>query len=348
MTTHPKETADSTAGHGPVAGGEGHGGGEAGGHGGGHGTKAIIAALLANIGIAIAKFVAFLVTGASSMLAESIHSVADSGNQVLLLVGGKRAARAATPQHPFGYGRDRYIYAFIVSIVLFTVGGLFAMYEGYHKLTHPEALESPQWAIGVLVVAIVLESYSFRTAIKETAAVKPPSQSHWRFIRAARQPELPVILLEDFGALIGLVLALLGVGIATLTGNGIYDGLGTVAIGVLLVVIAVILAIETKSLLLGESATPEDQRKIVAAIEEGEGVLSVIHMRTLHLGPDEVLVAAKVAVGPDQTAQDIARGIDATEERIRAAVPSARVIYLEPDLRRPAESGSGASAAPRV
>jgi cation diffusion facilitator family transporter len=348
MTTHPKETADSTAGHGPVAGGEGHGGGEAGGHGGGHGTKAIIAALLANIGIAIAKFVAFLVTGASSMLAESIHSVADSGNQVLLLVGGKRAARAATPQHPFGYGRDRYIYAFIVSIVLFTVGGLFAMYEGYHKLTHPEALESPQWAIGVLVVAIALESYSFRTAIKETAAVKPPSQSHWRFIRAARQPELPVILLEDFGALVGLALALLGVGIATLTGNGIYDGLGTMAIGVLLVVIAVILAIETKSLLLGESATPEDQRKIVAAIEEGEGVLSIIHMRTLHLGPDEVLVAAKVAVGPDQTAQDIARGIDATEERIRAAVPSARVIYLEPDLRRPAESGSGASATPRV
>jgi cation diffusion facilitator family transporter len=348
MTTHPKETADSTAGHGPVAGGEGHGGGEAGGHGGGHGTKAIIAALLANIGIAIAKFVAFLVTGASSMLAESIHSVADSGNQVLLLVGGKRAARAATPQHPFGYGRDRYIYAFIVSIVLFTVGGLFAMYEGYHKLTHPEALESPQWAIGVLVVAIALESYSFRTAIKETAAVKPPSQSHWRFIRAARQPELPVILLEDFGALVGLALALLGVGIATLTGNGIYDGLGTMAIGVLLVVIAVILAIETKSLLLGESATPEDQRKIVAAIEEGEGVLSIIHMRTLHLGPDEVLVAAKVAVRPDQTAQDIARGIDATEERIRAAVPSARVIYLEPDLRRPAESGSGASAAPRV
>jgi cation diffusion facilitator family transporter len=348
MTTHPKETADSTAGHGPVAGGEGHGGGEAGGHGGGHGTKAIIAALLANIGIAIAKFVAFLVTGASSMLAESIHSVADSGNQVLLLVGGKRAARAATPQHPFGYGRDRYIYAFIVSIVLFTVGGLFAMYEGYHKLTHPEELESPQWAIGVLLVAIVLESYSFRTAIKETAAVKPPSQSHWRFIRAARQPELPVILLEDFGALVGLALALLGVGIATLTGNGIYDGLGTMAIGVLLVVIAVILAIETKSLLLGESATPEDQRKIVAAIEEGEGVLSIIHMRTLHLGPDEVLVAAKVAVRPDQTAQDIARGIDATEERIRAAVPSARVIYLEPDLRRPAESGSGASATPRV
>jgi cation diffusion facilitator family transporter len=311
-----------------------------GGHEGGHGTRAIVAALVANIGIAISKFIAYLVTGASSMLAESIHSVADSGNQVLLLVGGKRAARAATPQHPFGYGRDRYIYAFIVSIVLFSVGGLFAIYEGYHKLTHPEELTSPQWAIGVLVVAIGLESFSFRTAIKETQAVKPADMSYWQFIRHARQPELPVILLEDLGALVGLVLALLGVGLATITGNGVFDGIGTVCIGVLLVVIAVILAVETKSLLLGESATPEDQRKIVAAIEEGEGVLSVIHMKTLHLGPDEVLVAAKVAVRQDQTAQDIAQGIDATEARIRAAVPIARVIYLEPDIRRPADPGS--------
>ena len=325
MTTESKTTTEHEAG------------GEAGGHGGGHGTRAIIAALLANIGIAIAKFVAFLVTGASSMLAEAIHSVADSGNQVLLLIGGKRAAREATPEHPFGYGRDRYIYAFIVAIVLFTVGGLFAIYEGVHKLQHPEELTSPGWAIGVLLVAIVLESFSLRTAVHETAAVKAPSQSYWKFIRTARQPELPVILLEDIGALTGLVLALLGVGIATITGNGIYDGLGTVAIGILLVVIAVILAIETKSLLLGESATPEDQRKIVAAIEEGEGVLSIIHMKTLHLGPDEVLVAAKVAIRSGQSGEEIARGIDATEARIRAAVPMARVIYLEPDIRRAAD-----------
>jgi cation diffusion facilitator family transporter len=323
-------------------------GGEA-AHDGGHGTRAIIAALIANVGIAVAKFVAFLVTGASSMLAESIHSVADSGNQVLLLVGGKRAARVATPQHPFGYGRDRYIYAFIVAIVLFSVGGLFAIYEGVHKLQHPEELTSPGWAIGVLVVAIGLESFSLRTAIHETAAVKAPGQSYWTFIRTARQPELPVILLEDIGALTGLVLALLGVGVATLTGNGIYDGLGTVAIGILLVVIAVILAIETKSLLLGESATPEDQRKIVAAIEEGDAVLSIIHMKTLHLGPDELLVAAKVAISAGQTGEDIARGIDATEKRIRAVVPMARVIYLEPDIRRPADpAASGAGAAPGV
>ncbi len=318
----------------------------AGGHGGGHGTKAIIAALIANLGIATAKFIAFLVTGASSMLAEAIHSVADSGNQVLLLVGGKRAARAATPDHPFGYGRDRYIYAFIVAIVLFSVGGLFAIYEGYHKLTHPEELTSPWWAIGVLLVAIVLESFSLRTAVKETNAVKPPEQSYWQFIRHARQPELPVILLEDLGALIGLVLALIGVSAAAITGNGVFDGLGTIAIGVLLVGIAIVLAVETKSLLLGESATPQDRGKIEQALK-GAG-LSIIHMRTLHLGPDEVLVAAKIAVRHDETAEGVARDIDAGEAAIRAAVPIARVIYLEPDIRRGPANTSGSGAAPRV
>ena len=319
-------------------------------HGGGHGgTTAIIAALLANLGIAVAKFVAFLVTGASSMLAEAIHSVADSGNQVLLLVGGKRAARAATPQHPFGYGRDRYIYAFIVSIVLFSVGGLFAVYEGVHKLQHPEELESPTWALGVLVVAIVLESFSLRTAIKETAAVKSPQEGYWRFIRTARAPELPVVLLEDSAALAGLGLALLGVSLSALTGSGTYDGVGTVAIGLLLLVVAVILAIETKSLLLGESATQQDQRKIVAALEAGADGPSVIHMKTLHLGPDEILVAAKIAVRHEDTAAGIARAIDAAESRIREAVPAARVIYLEPDLRRPADPAErGATATPQA
>jgi cation diffusion facilitator family transporter len=329
------QTTPAAAGHGQAADGSG------GGHGG---TRAIIAALLANLGIAIAKFVAFLVTGASSMLAEAIHSLADTGNQVLLLVGGRRAQRAATPEHPFGYGRDRYIYAFIVSIVLFSVGGLFAVYEGVHKLQHPEPVQSPAWALGVLVVAVVLEGFSLRTAVKETAEVKSSRESYWRFIRTARAPELPVVLLEDTAALLGLVFALLGVGIAAMTGNGIYDGLGTVAIGLLLLVVAVVLAVETKSLLLGESATPEDQRKIVAALEDGQ--FSVIHMRTLHLGPDEVLVAAKIAVTHDDTAAGIARGIDDAERRIRDAVPIARVIYLEPDLRRPAgTAGTGAPGA---
>jgi cation diffusion facilitator family transporter len=320
---------------------------EAEGHGGGHGGgKAIIAALTANLGIAIAKFVAFLVTGASSMLAEAIHSVADSGNQVLLLVGGKQARRAATPEHPFGFGRDRYIYAFIVSIVLFSVGGLFAIYEGYHKLTHPEELTSPIWAIGVLVVAIGLEGYSLRTALKETAAVKGPDQSYWQFIRRARQPELPVILLEDIAAETGLALALIGVGLSTLTGNGVWDGLSTIAIGVLLVIVAIILATETKSLLLGESATPQDVGKIRQALEATG--LSIIHMKTMHLGPEEVLVAAKIAVHHADTAASIARAIDAGEASIRAAVPTASVIYLEPDIRRSPANTSGASAAPRV
>jgi cation diffusion facilitator family transporter len=286
--------------------------------------------------------VAFLLTGASSMLAEAIHSVADSGNQVLLLVGGKRAARAATPQHPFGYGRDRYIYAFIVAIVLFSVGGLFAIYEGVHKLQHPEELTSPIVAIGVLVVAIGLEGFSLRTAVKETAAVKSPDDSYWQFIRHARSPELPVVLLEDVGALIGLVLALLGVGLSAITGNGVYDGLGTVAIGLLLIVVAVVLALETTSLLVGESATPDVQRRIVRALEEAG--LPVIHMRTQHIGPEELLVGAKIAVRHDDTAASVARAIDEAEERIRAAVPIARVIYLEPDLRRP-DAGPVAGAA---
>jgi cation diffusion facilitator family transporter len=318
------------------------------GHGGHGGGRAIVAALAANLGIAAAKFVAFLVTGASSMLAEAIHSVADSGNQLLLLLGGRTARRAATPEHPFGFGRDRYIYGFLVAIVLFSVGGLFAVYEGVHKLLHPESLESAGWALGVLLVAVVLEGFSLRTAVQETAAVRRAGESYWAFIRHARAPELPVVLLEDTAALLGLVFALLGVGLTALTGNGVFDGIGTIAIGLLLVVVAVVLAVETKSLLVGEAARPEEQRRIVAALEADGSGLSVIHMRTQHLGPEELLVGAKIAVRHDETAVGIARAIDDAEARIRAAVPIATVIYLEPDLRRPgSEPVTGAAAVPR-
>jgi cation diffusion facilitator family transporter len=297
----------------------------------GGGTKAIVAALLANLGIAAIKFVAFVFTGSSSMLAESVHSVADSGNQALLLLGGRRSRREASERHPFGYGRERYIYAFIVSIVLFSVGGLFAIYEGYHKIIHHEPLANWYWAVGVLVVAIVLESFSFRTAIVESNAVRG-NRSWVQFIRHSRSPELPVVLLEDLGALVGLVLALVAVVVAVVTGEGIYDGIGTVCIGVLLVTIAVVLAVETKSLLIGESATSDDERLIHDALVSDSCVERVIHMRTMHLGPDELLVAAKVAMRHDETAAAIARTIDAAEERIRSAVPIARVIYLEPDI----------------
>ncbi len=305
-----------------------------------HGTKAILAALFANIGIAITKFIAYLLTQSSSMLAESIHSVADSCNQVLLLFGGKQAKRAATPEHPFGFGRDRYIYAFIVSIVLFTVGGLFANYEAWHKWSDPHPITQWQWVpVTVLIIAIVLESFSFRTAIKESNAVR--GKSSWKeFVRRAKAPELPVILLEDLGALLGLVFALFGVSMTLITGKGRWDAAGTAMIGVLLVTIAVLLAFETKSLLLGESATPENVRSIAAAITAGPEAERIIHMKTLHLGPDEVLVAVKIAVPQGSTAEDIAAGINAVEARIREAVPIARVIYIEPDIYDAARAAS--------
>jgi cation diffusion facilitator family transporter len=298
----------------------------------GGGNRAIVAALAANVGIAVTKFAAFLLTSSSSMLAESIHSLADSGNQVLLLIGGRRASRAATAEHPFGYGRERYIFAFIVSVVLFSVGGLFALYEGFHKVQHPEPIDSWQWVpILVLVVAIGLESYSFRTAIHESNQVRG-SLTWVQFIRRAKAPELPVVLLEDFAALIGLVLALFGVGLTLITDNGVWDGIGTIAIGVLLVAVAVVLAVETKSLLLGEGATPEAAARITAALVADPSVQRVIHMKTMHLGPDELLVAAKIAVAPTDSAAEVARAIDAAEARIRAVEPVARMIYLEPDI----------------
>lgn len=310
----------------------------------GGGNKAILAALFANLGIAVTKFVAFLLTASSSMLAESIHSVADSGNQGLLLLGGRRARRAATPEHPFGYGRERYVYAFVVSIVLFTVGGLFALYEAWHKFAEPHPIENWRWVpVVVLLAAIGMESFSFRTAIVESNAVR--GEQGWvEFVRTAKSPELPVVLLEDLGALLGLVFALFGVSLTLVTDDGRWDAVGTAMIGVLLVVIAVVLAIEMKSLLLGESARGEDVRRIEAALV-GDGVDRIIHMRTMHLGPDELLVGAKVAVGSTDSAAEVARAIDAAERRVRAAVPIARVIYLEPDLDRgPVESGPVAAA----
>ncbi|WP_033218409.1 cation diffusion facilitator family transporter [Kitasatospora phosalacinea] len=295
------------------------------------GTKALVAALSANLGIAVSKFVAFAFSGSSSMLAEGVHSIADSGNQVLLLVGGKRSQRAATEEHPFGYGRERYVYGFLVSIVLFSVGGMFAIYEGYEKIAHPHELENWYWPVGVLVFAILLEGYSFFTAYREAA--KDKGKHGWAsYIRRAKAPELPVVLLEDTGALIGLALALGGVGLTVATGDAVWDGIGTLCIGVLLVVIALVLALETKSLLIGESADAEVVVKIREALVDHDTVTSVIHMRTLHVGPEELLVAAKIGVNAEDSAAVIAEAIDQAEVRVRRAVPIARAIYLEPDI----------------
>ncbi len=303
-------------------------------------TKAILAALAANAGIAVAKFVGFLITRSSSMLAESVHSVADTSNQALLLLGQRRARKEADQLHPFGYGRSRYFYSFVVALVLFSLGSLFALYEGYHKISHPEPLKSPLVAIVILVVAIALESFSLRTAIVESRPLKG-SGSWWRFIRTSRNPELPVVLLEDLGALIGLLFAFIGVGLTIVTDDAVWDGIGTVAIGVLLGVIAAILMVETHSLLIGEGATGAQDRAIREAIEQTAHVDRLIHIRTQYLGPEEMLVGAKVAVAPDIDLPAVAAVIDDAEARIRAAVPAARVIYLEPDLDRSVTAKSG-------
>ena len=299
----------------------------------GGGTKAVLAALAANLGIALAKFVAFLFTRSSSMLAESIHSVADSGNQALLLLGQRQSVRPADEDHPFGHGRSRYIAGFLVGIVLFTVGGLFSVYEGVEKLRHPHELESPLVAIVILVIAIGLEGFSFRTAIGESRHHKGTA-TWWRFIRDARAPELPVVLLEDFAALIGLVFALAGVGLTALVDDPVWDAAGTLAIGVLLLCVAVVVAVESYGMLVGEAATPAVVAAIRSALASTAAVTSVIHMRTLHLGPDELLVAAKIGVDPGLTAAEVAVAIDAAEGALRAAVPFTCRIYLEPDIPR--------------
>jgi cation diffusion facilitator family transporter len=307
--------------------------------------KAVVTALGANSGIAVTKFVAYLLTGSSAMLAEAIHSVADSGNQVLLLVGASRARRRATRDHPFGYGRERYFYTFVVAIVLFCVGGLFALYEAWHKITEPTPITGWQWVpVAVLLIATVLESIALRTAVREAARVR--GDDGWlRFVRRSRSPELPVILLEDTAALAGLLLALVGVGLTLLTGDGIWDGLGTAAIGLVLATVAIVLAIEAKSLLIGESATDEHRRAIERAIVAGDDVTEIVHIRTLHLGPEELLVAAKIAVDSDDDARTLATAINGAETRVRAAVPIARLIYLEPAVAARASTGTAAAGA---
>lgn len=296
-------------------------------------TKAIVAALAANGGIAVAKFTGYLITGSAAMLAEAVHSVVDTSNQALLLFGQRAAAKAPDALHPFGHGRSRYFWSFVVALVLFSLGSMFALYEGYEKVRHPVELSSPLVAIVILLVAIGLETYSFRTAIRESRPLKGDG-SWWRFLRTSRNPELPVVLLEDTAALIGLALALIGVGLSVVTGNPVWDGVGTLGISALLGVVAVFLMVEMHSLLIGEGATAAEDRAIRAALEGTENVTRLIHIRTQYLGPDEMLVGAKIAVVPSLDLPGVAATIDAAEANIRAAVPTALVIYLEPDLDR--------------
>lgn len=294
--------------------------------------KAIFAAFFANGAITIAKFVGFLITRSASMLAESVHSAADTGNQALLFLGGNKAKKKASKVHQFGYARERYFWSFAVALVLFSLGGMFALYEGIQKLQHPHEVDNIGIAVGILIFAILLEGYSLRTAVKEAQHVKPKDQSWWTFVRATKQPELSVVLLEDVGAETGLFLALGGVLLAETTGNPRWDAAGSTSIGVLLIVIAVILIIEMKALLIGESADEGVQQSIVDAIESHPKIDRLIHMRTQHLGPDDILVGAKVEFASALSADELVATLNATEDAIRAAVPAATTIYLEPDL----------------
>jgi cation diffusion facilitator family transporter len=311
---------------------------------GGGSRSAVIAALLANSGIAVMKFVGWLFTGSGAMLAEGVHSVADAGNQALLLLGGCRAQRADSAEHPFGYGRERYFWAFVVAIVLFALGGLFALYEGFAKLAHPHPLEAPAWAIGILAGAIVLEFFSFRTAVLVAQPMRR-GRSWPEFVLSSKDPDIAVVLLEDLGAMLGLVLALVGVLLALYV-DPIFDGVGTLAIGILLFAIAVLLMIEMKSLLIGEAANEEDRRAIEGAVTGTPRVRRLIHYRTMHLGPEEILLGAKIELDPSLDAAAIAAAIDAAEARIRAAVPAVDLIYLEPDLHRPGKARSAGEPLP--
>jgi cation diffusion facilitator family transporter len=297
-------------------------------------TRAIVAAMAANAGIAVAKFLAYLVTGSASMLAESIHSVADTSNQGLLLIGGRKASKLADARHQFGFGRERYFWAFVVAMVLFALGGLFSIYEGIEKITQPHQTESLAWAVGVLIFALAAEGASLRTALGEARPVRG-SRSWWQFIRTSRTPELPVVLLEDAGALLGLTFALVGVGLTAITGNALWDGLGTLAIGVLLVTISIVLTTEMKSLLIGEAATHENVAALLEAVARVDAVTRVIDLRTQHIGPDELLVAGKLEFDRDLTNPELSAAIDRTEAALRDSVPLRMQIYLEPDLFDP-------------
>lgn len=298
----------------------------------GGGARAVVTALAANLGIAASKFAGFVITGSTSMLAEGVHSVADSGNQVLLLFGARQARRGADERHPFGYGQDRFFYAFVVALVLFTLGGAFAIWEGVGKVHHPHHLDEPAVAIAILGIAVVLEAVSLRSAVREARQVRGGA-SYWQFIRHTANPELAVLLLEDTAALTGLGLALLGVALTLVTGNPVFDGASSIAIGVLLALVAALLAVESKSLLIGEGVRPAERARIVAALTGG-AVDRVIHLRTMYLGPEELLVAAKVAMPPGLALAEVAEAIDAAEAALRAALPVARVVYLEPDVDR--------------
>ena len=293
-------------------------------------VRAILYAFIANFGIAIAKTWAAWLTGSGSMLAEAIHSYADTGNQVLLYLGLKQSLRPPDMEHPLGYGKLSYFWSFIVAILLFSMGGLFSIYEGYHKLTHPEPLSQIWIAIVVLSLAIVLEGFSLFGALREIAKVRA-GRPFREWLKHTRNSELVVVLGEDIGAQLGLVLALCFLTIAAITGDPTYDALGSICIGVVLLVISVFVAWRVKSLLVGRSADPEIQEAIDAIISDQKGIEHVFNTITIQFGPDTML-AVKVKLSPDLNINEAVAHINALERKLKERIPKLKWCFVEPDV----------------
>jgi cation diffusion facilitator family transporter len=292
-------------------------------------ARTIFYALGANLAIAVAKTGAAITTGSSAMLAEAIHSYADSGNQVLLLWGMKQARRPPSPDYPLGWGKAVFFWSFIVALVLFSLGGLFSVYEGWHKLTHPEDLRYPWVAVGILVFGLVAEAISMRACLQEVDKVRG-ARSVWRWFRESRQSELVVILGEDFAALLGLGLALIAVLLAILTGNPMWDGLGSIWIGGVLILVAVGLGVEIKGLLIGQSAEPETEARIREFVERHDGVEKVYRIITMQLGTS-LMVALKAKMKARDAAELVA-AINRAEAAVRREFPEIQWLFFEPDI----------------
>ena len=293
-------------------------------------VRAILYAFIANFCIAIAKSWAAWLTGSGSMLAEAIHSYADTGNQVLLYLGLKQSLRPPDMEHPLGYGKLSYFWSFIVAILLFSMGGLFSIYEGYHKLTHPEPLSQIWVALVVLSLAIVLEGFSLFGALREIAKVRA-GRPFREWLKHTRSSELVVVLGEDIGAQLGLVLALCFLIIAAITGDPTYDALGSICIGVVLLVISVFVAWRVKSLLVGRSADPEIQEAIDAIISDQKGIEHVFNTITIQFGPDTML-AVKVKMNPDLNIDEAVAHINALERKLKERIPKLKWCFVEPDV----------------
>jgi cation diffusion facilitator family transporter len=298
--------------------------------GAGNPVKAVLYALGANAAIAVSKYAAAAVTGSGAMMAEAVHSTADCGNQLLLLLGLKRSKKPPSDHYPLGYGKETYFWSFLVAIMLFSVGGLFSIYEGWHKLHQPEPLSRPFIALGVLAFGIVAESFSMWGCLREVNAMRG-EQNLWQWFRTSRNAELVVIFGEDLAALVGLTLAFGAVLLAMVTGNVMWDALGGIAIGALLIVVAVLVGIEVKALLIGEGVEPRVRREMVDFLSGQAAVAQVLNVITLHMGSD-VLVAVKARMKPQGSEEALVRAINATEVAFRQRFPSVQWVFFEPDV----------------